>query len=762
MQSFKRPPSLDCLDGRSFGPPRDVTLSRSNSISSPSDSVPVKNTFIDFPAGCVDSGDEHEVLPMNSAPACVGAQRNLSMFKRTINVGAPSRCRGNELPNVMYNLSPQTAQAHGFGQNQDFIRNSLHHRRVSSGSQHPEEETSSTTAADVLPNREESTTTMMNDTRNSDNLFTENSILTAHTDYEWKPYSSIDNNFEYRPTDRADNESELDDFGWYHNNINTTKNQWDPSLRDEPSVTIDEPSAHKKLVRRKMNGEDEPSTQDEPSSSSHHIKNQVAVRKINGEDEPSTQDEPSSSSNPNNYKRPMHVDRSPRGEESTQDDIKGTHGRRTREESTQDESTGDHGRRTREESTQDESTGDHGRRTREESTQDESIGDHGRRTRVETQEETSEKVGMVEKLCHHHHHIRTNLEEDGSFYSDDSDADSIDSEMLGELPSIGSKDHILGTCKRCCFFPKARCTNGFDCQFCHYDHDKRKRKNKKKKKRETPDCHSISLTSRHYSVGKMECTLTRNPIIKSPLLTSTFHDSLLNRDLSRPSIYDNGNRFLTMRNTSTDRLKTIGREVETQRVDPVPQKTFIAEIMKAKEPVLGKSIEKRTPIITPVIPQEPLPSFLDTNGERQRWGDMEEDSPFIIPSPKNFKTSSSSNQENLKSTDESHGVKKDWKNFNTPRVQEERYEEWQGKEHNTEFNGEWTSTNGPFDRLRPLPPIDWCDDDFTTPGYSDYSKDYKAPAHVWSPSRWDKVHKQQTPNNYQTPQQQGDYNFNSF
>merc|ERR1719199_2255915 len=53
----------------------------------------------------------------------------------------------------------------------------------------------------------------------------------------------------------------------------------------------------------------------------------------------------------------------------------------------------------------------------------------------------------------------------------------------GPLPSLGSAGHGDGSCKRCCFFPKGRCDNGYDCEFCHFDHEKRKRKNKKKSKK---------------------------------------------------------------------------------------------------------------------------------------------------------------------------------------------------------------------------------------------------------------------------------------
>lgn len=50
------------------------------------------------------------------------------------------------------------------------------------------------------------------------------------------------------------------------------------------------------------------------------------------------------------------------------------------------------------------------------------------------------------------------------------------------LPSVGSAAHSEGKCKRCCFFPKGRCSNGVDCQFCHFAHEKRKAAKTKKKK----------------------------------------------------------------------------------------------------------------------------------------------------------------------------------------------------------------------------------------------------------------------------------------
>ena len=45
-------------------------------------------------------------------------------------------------------------------------------------------------------------------------------------------------------------------------------------------------------------------------------------------------------------------------------------------------------------------------------------------------------------------------------------------------PSLGSEAHEASGCKTCCFFPRGRCMNGYNCEFCHYEHEKRKRKNK--------------------------------------------------------------------------------------------------------------------------------------------------------------------------------------------------------------------------------------------------------------------------------------------
>jgi len=46
------------------------------------------------------------------------------------------------------------------------------------------------------------------------------------------------------------------------------------------------------------------------------------------------------------------------------------------------------------------------------------------------------------------------------------------------FPSVGSIGHFSGQCTRCCFHPKGRCLNGYNCNFCHFDHDKRRRMKK--------------------------------------------------------------------------------------------------------------------------------------------------------------------------------------------------------------------------------------------------------------------------------------------
>merc|ERR1719359_2516624 len=56
------------------------------------------------------------------------------------------------------------------------------------------------------------------------------------------------------------------------------------------------------------------------------------------------------------------------------------------------------------------------------------------------------------------------------------DTPTLEVLALSDLPSIGSIGHFAGQCSRCCFHPKGRCLNGYDCRFCHFDHEKRRKK----------------------------------------------------------------------------------------------------------------------------------------------------------------------------------------------------------------------------------------------------------------------------------------------
>lgn len=58
------------------------------------------------------------------------------------------------------------------------------------------------------------------------------------------------------------------------------------------------------------------------------------------------------------------------------------------------------------------------------------------------------------------------------------DTPKLEVVALSDLPSIGSLGHFAGQCSRCCFHPKGRCLNGYNCRYCHFEHDKRRRKRK--------------------------------------------------------------------------------------------------------------------------------------------------------------------------------------------------------------------------------------------------------------------------------------------
>lgn len=112
-------------------------------------------------------------------------------------------------------------------------------------------------------------------------------------------------------------------------------------------------------------------------------------------------------------------------------------------------------------------------------------------------------------------------------------------------PSLGSESHDEGTCKRCCFYPRNRCLNGYECEFCHYEHEKRKRKNKKSKKKKGADygdesygagdgimaasgyhAHAGALPPYHAHMPQYQSSMAPPPGSSDPALTFQWTDGI--------------------------------------------------------------------------------------------------------------------------------------------------------------------------------------------------------------------------------------------
>lgn len=75
---------------------------------------------------------------------------------------------------------------------------------------------------------------------------------------------------------------------------------------------------------------------------------------------------------------------------------------------------------------------------------------------------------------------RSSTKESPSRRGSNASVESVPEKNITELlPSVGSANHFTGECSRCCFFPKGRCNNGKNCNFCHLDHDRRPRRSKR-------------------------------------------------------------------------------------------------------------------------------------------------------------------------------------------------------------------------------------------------------------------------------------------
>jgi len=73
------------------------------------------------------------------------------------------------------------------------------------------------------------------------------------------------------------------------------------------------------------------------------------------------------------------------------------------------------------------------------------------------------------------------------------------------LPSVGSAFHATGECRRCNFYAKGRCQNGYDCSFCHFSHEKAKPSRQDNRDRRTNLQHAQGLgDNAHDNVFRKE------------------------------------------------------------------------------------------------------------------------------------------------------------------------------------------------------------------------------------------------------------------
>mmetsp|Transcript_63141 Transcript_63141/g.150533 ORF Transcript_63141/g.150533 Transcript_63141/m.150533 type:complete len:244 (+) Transcript_63141:151-882(+) len=82
---------------------------------------------------------------------------------------------------------------------------------------------------------------------------------------------------------------------------------------------------------------------------------------------------------------------------------------------------------------------------------------------------TVEVGDMIEWLCQTQPHL-TSAEEAWQFLSD------VPTNDVGELTSVGSKEHEQGLCKPCAFWFKGACSYTIACRHCHRLHDGQKNK----------------------------------------------------------------------------------------------------------------------------------------------------------------------------------------------------------------------------------------------------------------------------------------------
>jgi len=190
--------------------------------------------------------------------------------------------------------------------------------------------------------------------------------------------------------------------------------------------------------------------------------------------------------------------------------------------------------------------------------------------------------------------------------SNDSSASTAVSELL---PSVGSALHFTAECQRCCFFPKGSCSNGKDCNFCHFDHEARPRRSKRGGSKKAEE--NSALASDSHVQGEPTVVpsapapvplLAKPPGLPTPkgnnfagfcpmLLNLQAHESQETLHLKQASCGKPMKVWLPELASSNKQLE---RTIPAKKRPPYP------ELSKAGRPALDPSqpVKKRVPVFT--------------------------------------------------------------------------------------------------------------------------------------------------------------------
>lgn len=203
----------------------------------------------------------------------------------------------------------------------------------------------------------------------------------------------------------------------------------------------------------------------------------------------------------------------------------------------------------------------------------------------------------------------------------DSNASTVEPETMRELlPSLGSAGHFTAECQPCCFFPKGRCSNGQDCNFCHFDHEARPRRSKRGSKNKTDEKAALASDS------TAQAALASDSSIQAPIAIMPAAAPLLSKPPGLPTpkgnhcsgfcpmlvtfqTYDNNNES---QETMHPWQATDGKPMKVwlpepacsskqlDRTIPAKKRPPYPELIKSLRPALDPSqpVKKKVPIFT--------------------------------------------------------------------------------------------------------------------------------------------------------------------